>query len=567
VDVRVQQQMSFLKLGFAHFVLFLALALSTIFSQTAQAQITNSCQGRPITPLELQSPTLVSGSPLSVGAVYRYANAAPGIDVRVRIDAFNNGATLVTIDQDTGLVGNFQPELGGSNARSVDFTFTFVTAGTTTPIAFDVVASAIDVDGNGTAIREYAEFSTTQQVSYYLETPTRLSVNASGPSSGTRRRFEATTTFTAPGISETETQNIVSAAYTSTSSFSYRIGTLGTGTDVRLTSLDFGCPGTPFSNPTTTNFVTQDFSDAPASYGNPIHDLVTGFRIGAVNTSEAAQYANATATGDTGDDGYTGGTYRRTFTTIANVSVVGTNGRLQAWVDWNGDGDFLDTGEQVATNVADNGTGDSNATTGIIGIAITTPNNAVLTQTFVRFRWSSTLDAPPNNLILPNGEVEDYTLTSLGIATLTGLKSSSVYAPTAFTQLAIPGNEMLYSITVANTGTASTDSNSVFVVDTLPSDLTYFSGDVDGTGPLTGPVIFTQSGAGLTFNVATDVRYSNQTAAPTSFAACSAAPHNYTPTSTTDPAIRHICFNPKGAMLSGGSTSPQFTVQFRARIK
>jgi hypothetical protein len=401
---------------FAFWVARLALLVCALLAPPALAQVGTSCQGRPATPLTLQAPSLIAGTGLNVGAVYLYANAAPGIDVRVRIDALNGGATLTTIDNDTGLIGNFQPELAGSNARSVDFTFNFYAAGTTTPYTFDFVASAIDVDGDSASIREYAEFSTTQQVSYVLETPTRLSVNVSGPSTATRRRFEATTNFTAPGIDETATQNIVSAAYTGTNSFGYVIGTLGTGTSTRLTSLDFACPSTPFTAPVTGGNPPQDFSDAPASYGNPIHDIVTGYRIGAVNTAETAPYANANATGDNGDDGYSGGTYRRTFVTTATVTVAGTNGRLQGWVDWNGDGDFLDVGEQIATNVADNGTGDTNPAVGTIGIAITSPNSAILTQTFVRFRWSTTLNAPPSTLTLSNGEVEDYALTILGIA-------------------------------------------------------------------------------------------------------------------------------------------------------
>ncbi len=535
----------------------------SLFAQPAQAQVGSSCNGRPINPLSLQAPQLVSGTALSVGAVYRYANATPGVDVRVTILALNNGATLATMDNDTGLVGNFQPELGGSDARSADFQFNFVVAGTTTPFAMDITASAIDVDGDSGTIREYTEFSTTQQVSYYLETPTRLSVNASGPSSATRRRFEATTNFTAPGISETETQNIVSAAYTNTANFQYRIGTLGTGTTVRLTSLDFACPNTPFNNPTSGGNPPQDFSDAPASYGNPVHDIVTGYRIGAVNTSETAAYANANAVGDTGDDGYVGGTYRRTFVTTANIAVTGANGRLQGWVDWNGDGDFLDVGEQIATDVADNGVGDTNAAAGIIGIAITTPTTAVLTQSFVRFRWSTTTGAPASSMILSNGEVEDYVLTSLGIATLTAVKSSIMYSTTYPNRFAIPGSDVLYTITIANTGSASTDSNSIFTLDSLPTELTFYNGDVDDAGPQTAAVGFSQTGAGLTFTPATDLRYSNLTAAPANFAACT-----YAPVAGYDPAVRHVCLNPKGAMLSGSSSStPQFSVQFRARIK
>ena len=77
----------------------------------------------------------------------------------------------------------FDPELGGSNARSVDFQISFVTAGTNTPLIFDFAATAIDVDGDGGSIREYAEFQ-NGYAEYLLNNPTRLSVNASTPSAG-----------------------------------------------------------------------------------------------------------------------------------------------------------------------------------------------------------------------------------------------------------------------------------------------------------------------------------------------------------------------------------------------
>jgi uncharacterized repeat protein (TIGR01451 family) len=542
------------------FAPLLATLFSMSFAWPAQAQIGSTCQGRPITPLTLQAPVLVSGTALEVGAVYLYANASAGVDVRVRIDAMNNGATLATIDNDAGLIGNFQPELVGTDARSVEFAFNFYDAGTLTPHVIDFVTSAIDVDGDSASIREYAEFTKTQQVSYILDSPTRLSVDASGPSLPTRRRFESTTNFTAPGIDETATQNIVSAAYTNTSSFGYVIGTLGTGSTTRLTSLDFACPTAPFVAPVPGGNGPQDFSDAPASYGNPIHDIVAGYRIGAVNTAETAPYANANAVGDTGDDGYAGGPYRRTFVTTATVAVTGANGRLQGWADWNGDGDYVDGGEQFATNVADNGVGDSNPAVGTIGIAITTPATAVLTQTIVRFRWSTTLGAPPSTLIMSNGEVEDYTLLVLGVATLTLAKSAVVYDPSGTAPFAIPGADMLYTIDVTNTGSGSADADTVFAYDALPNTLTFFNGDIDGPGPLTGPVAFTQTGSGLTFNLATDLRYSNLSVAPANFAACS-----YSPAAGYDPAIRFICFNPKGS-LSSGAPPPQFNVQFRARI-
>ena len=126
---------------------------------------------------------------------------------------------------------------------------------------------------------------------------------------------------------------------------------------------------------------------------------------------------------------------------------------------------------------------------------------------------------------------------------------------------AVPGNDILYTITATNTGTGPTDGDSVFVYDTLPATLEFFNGDVDGPGPATGPILFNAGTSGLAFTQATDLRYSNLAAVPASFAACS-----YTPAAGYDPAVRYVCLNPKGAMLSGAGP-PSFNFQLRARIR
>ena len=351
----------------------LLIPLAMLFAITpAQAQTTQICLGRVITTLDFSgTPTLQSGTALAVNATYRYSNINTGIDALVRIVALNNGATLTTIDNNAAPAAGqpdlrpfFNPELGGSNARSVDFQISFVVTGTSTALPFDFAATAIDVDGDSGSLREYAEFQNTY-AEYLLNNPTNLSVNASAPSAG-NTRFESSTTFTAPGIDPSANQNIVATFYSNTSAFRYRIGTLGTGTSVRLTSLQFTCPNLPAPTATTT---PQDFGDAPASYGNPRHDILAGFRLGATVTAESGPYNHATAAADAGDDGVTIGTLRQTKTATATITVAGAAGRLQAWLDWNLDGDFLDAGEQVALNVGDNLAGDTNAAAGTIGLS------------------------------------------------------------------------------------------------------------------------------------------------------------------------------------------------------
>ena len=75
------------------------LAMASL-AAPAQAQTSEICLGRVITTLDFSTtPTLASGTALSVGAVYRYSNINTGIDALVRIVALNNGATLATIDK------------------------------------------------------------------------------------------------------------------------------------------------------------------------------------------------------------------------------------------------------------------------------------------------------------------------------------------------------------------------------------------------------------------------------------------------------------------------------------
>lgn len=144
---------------------------------------------------------------------------------------------------------------------------------------------------------------------------------------------------------------------------------------------------------------------------------------------------------------------------------------------------------------------------------------------------------------------------------LSALKTVAMVGTSGNSRFAIPGNDVYYTLTVTNSGDGAVDTNTLFLVDPIPSEVEFFNGDIDGGGPATGAVYFTQAGAGLTFTLATDVRYSNAGSAPASFAACT-----YTPAAGYDPNVRYLCLNPKGRMV-GGAPDPTFSAQFRARVK
>ncbi len=78
--------------------------------------------------------------------------------------------------------------------------------------------------------------------------------------------------------------------------------------------------------------------------------------------------------------------------------VVNGQGYLQAWFDWNGDGDFDDAGEQVATDVS--------GTTGSITLGVSVPSDAKIGKTYARFRYSSQQGIGSSGKA-KDGEVED----------------------------------------------------------------------------------------------------------------------------------------------------------------
>jgi uncharacterized repeat protein (TIGR01451 family) len=171
-----------------------------------------------------------------------------------------------------------------------------------------------------------------------------------------------------------------------------------------------------------------DFGDAPdnASTGTAQNDYATLYASGApfhqVSPAIASVYLgkgltrdvdglpNATATGDSEDDGLVletnlliGSSYQ------GLVTVKGSGGYLYLWVDWNQDGDFADTGEQVLYNLQDNSSGDTSSTSGRIGFSLIVPSFAKTGQTFARLRWTTDKNLTVNTRAR-DGEIEDYQL-------------------------------------------------------------------------------------------------------------------------------------------------------------
>lgn len=119
----------------------------------------------------------------------------------------------------------------------------------------------------------------------------------------------------------------------------------------------------------------------------------------------------------------------------------------------------------------------------------------------------------------------------------------------------IPGAVARYSITVQNTGPGTVDGNSILIVDSLPSQIR--------VGTAASPAVVQGSpSSGLTVDPSTDVGYSAAVSMPTTFAQCS-----YVPSVAYDPAIRHVCINPKGTMAGSTGIPPSFTITFNSQVQ
>ncbi len=174
--------------------------------------------------------------------------------------------------------------------------------------------------------------------------------------------------------------------------------TLGAGETI--TGLDFG-----------NVFVAMDFGDAPdptypTLFANDgARHVIGGLQLGAAVDAETDGQPNASATGDdtsSADDengiSFTGSLVTGQF---VNVQVTAsTAGKLDAWIDFNDDGDWNDASEQIFTS--------QSLVAGTNSISFAVPAGATVTaETFARFRFSSTGGLAPTGLAT-DGEVEDY---------------------------------------------------------------------------------------------------------------------------------------------------------------
>lgn len=167
---------------------------------------------------------------------------------------------------------------------------------------------------------------------------------------------------------------------------------------------------------------TLDFGDAPGPYPTPLaqdgaRHLAVGPSFGKKRDTETDGSPSSLADGDEGGDGITipsslvVGRFNR-----IDFRIEAETAKIDAWIDFNGDGSFNEPVEQIAASARF----DASAPFPIVGILITVPSTAIIGNTYARFRVSTAGGLSPTWLAA-DGEVEDYRVTVVAVPAASSL--------------------------------------------------------------------------------------------------------------------------------------------------
>jgi uncharacterized repeat protein (TIGR01451 family) len=114
----------------------------------------------------------------------------------------------------------------------------------------------------------------------------------------------------------------------------------------------------------------------------------------------------------------------------------------------------------------------------------------------------------------------------------------------------IPGADVDYTITIANSGGSPVDLNATVINDLLPADVTFFNGDIDAGTAGVQNFVFTPNSSGLTLGTG-NITYFD------------AGNASITPSAGYDTNVRTVRWSPQGTMAANSSA----TIRFRTQIK
>jgi hypothetical protein len=211
------------------------------------------------------------------------------------------------------------------------------------------------------------------------------------------------------------------------------------------------------------NGVVFDFGDAPAPYPTLLKDnggrsavlanfhlgppsvSATGVALGVEPDAEADGLPEANAQGDdtTGVDDEDGIIFNSNLIAGANASITVTvttgsspEGALQGWVDFNGDGDWLDAGEQIFKNRL--------LSEGTYTLTFPVPIGAKTGTTYARFRYGYESNIGPTGMAQA-GEIEDYQVQVISDQPIANADSVNVNQASNNNQIDVLANDFASS--------------------------------------------------------------------------------------------------------------------------
>jgi hypothetical protein len=155
-----------------------------------------------------------------------------------------------------------------------------------------------------------------------------------------------------------------------------------------------------------------DYGDAPAPYptlltNDGARHTLSSLKLGSLSDVESDGQPDPDALGDDfggldDEDGVTFGLLPKTGTGSLTAVVSGGPAKLDAWIDFNHDGDWTTVGDKIVDGAA--------VVNGSNALTFPVPQTASAGNTFARVRLSSAGTADPTGLAA-DGEVEDYKVT------------------------------------------------------------------------------------------------------------------------------------------------------------
>jgi len=455
-----------------------------------------------------------------------------------------NGGAWTILDQVNPISGNNYPTISGTNTQT--FTETGVPGtvggyivGSTSPTTVTTTMVGSGLQGVMFAVRFAsirlnkqivgARVNSADQFRFDIRATATSTVLATGTTSGTGNGpFTAAAVSLASGVPLTLSESMAPGSVSSLSQYSSRLTCSNTATGS--------------STPMPNNVATTSFNFGALQFGDAVQCSFINAAFPHVRLQKAL------------------GTGGRLFATDQFTMNIAQGSTVIATTTTTGTGTTVTNGATALTQV--NAASAYTMAEAASGTTALVQYNAAMGCTNAWATSSTSLPTSvPGNITPQLGDVITCTITNTrrsNNATLASTKVSTVLSDgvSASNPKAIPGAVVRYTIGVSNSGTLTTDANSVFVLDALPPNFTYNA----SSAPL-----FTQGSptSGLTFNAATDVRFAGAGAPPANFAACTL------PAGTGfNLAIRYVCFRPQGAMAGATAAGqPSFTISFQGRIE